>query len=269
LLRLAAIVDVAALLQRIHSLDAFGGAVFSLVVNVLVFVATLLFGEVVTCLWKRHPIASPPLPVSRTEVALAASCVVLNSVVMFVGWLLFRVDVVRVDPTESWLRWLVDALVLVAVMDFAMYVTHRLAHHPIAFRYVHGIHHRYDAVRPLTLFVLHPIEVLGFGGLWIGVLCIHSFSLGGMMLYLTINTTFGVIGHVGVEPLPRRWVSMPVLKLIGTSTFHARHHQTPTSNFGFYTSIWDGLFRSLDPSYRPRFRELPISTPAEPRPERD
>jgi sterol desaturase/sphingolipid hydroxylase (fatty acid hydroxylase superfamily) len=48
-----------------------------------------------------------------------------------------------------------------------------------------------------------------------------------------------------------------VLRSIGTSTFHARHHQEPTSNFGFYTSIWDELFRSLNRAYRDRFAQPP------------
>jgi sterol desaturase/sphingolipid hydroxylase (fatty acid hydroxylase superfamily) len=123
-------------------------------------------------------------------------------------------------------------------------VTHRLAHHELAFRWVHGVHHRYDRPRPLTLFVLHPLEVLGFGGLWIAVLTTHAFSLGGLLLYLTLNTTYGVVGHTGVEPLPPRWER--VLRLVGTSTFHAHHHQDPRSNYGFYTTVWDRLLGTLE-----------------------
>ena len=56
---------------------------------------------------------------------------------------------------------------------------------------------------------------------------------------------------------PCAWVHWPVLGMIGTSTFHARHHQTPTSNYGFYTALWDRLFGTLDPSYAKRFAEPP------------
>jgi lathosterol oxidase len=229
----------------------------SLVVNVIVFLLTLGIGFAITRIWRARPVASPAPPLARVELALAASCVVLNSLVMFTGWALFRASILKVDGDERPWRWAMDAVALVLVMDLAMYLAHRLAHHPIAFRFVHGLHHRYEAPRPLTLFVLHPIEVLGFGGLWVAVLCTHSFSLGGMLAYLTVNTTFGVVGHVGVEPLPRAWVRWPLLGMIGTSTFHARHHQTPTSNYGFYTALWDRLLGTLDPSYAKRFAEPP------------
>ena len=108
-----------------------------------------------------------------------------------------------------------------------------------------------------TVTVVVNAGVAGFGGLWIVVLCTTSFSLGGMMLYLTVNSVFGTFGHVGVEPLPERWSRLPLIGSLGTSTFHARHHQRPDRNFGFYTSIWDRLFRSLDPTYASTFGRPP------------
>lgn len=232
---------------------------WSLAVNVVVFILALLLGDALVRLWRHRPIALAPPPLSRSEVGLAAACVVLNSGVMLAGWGLFRTSVIRVFVEASIVRVVADGLVLLLVMDLAMYVTHRIAHHPLAFRLVHAIHHRYDAPRPLTLFVLHPLEVLGFGGLWLAVLCTHRFSLGGILLYLAFNTAFGTLGHVGVEPLPTAFVRVPFVSSLGTSTFHARHHQAPGTNFGFYTTVWDRLFGSLEATYSTRFGE-PVSS---------
>ena len=41
----------------------------------------------------------------------------------------------------------------------------------------------------------------------------------------------------------------PLLRDIGGSTFHARHHQDLRCNFGFYTLIWDRLFGTLRKDY--------------------
>jgi len=213
---------------------------FSLVVNVGMFASAVLLGEGVRRVWRAQPVAEVPPPVTAAERMLAALCVLLNSAVMLVGWLLFRANIIRIDDSASIIRWLSDAAALLLVMDAAMYVLHRAAHHPIAFRLVHGIHHRYVYPRPLTLFVLHPLEVLGFGGLWLLVLMPHAFSLGGIFLYLTANILFGMLGHVGVEPFPRALAR----SMLGSSTFHADHHQQPTTNYGFYTGIWDHLFRT-------------------------
>lgn len=245
------------LLDYTRSLAVGEAALLSLLVNVVVFAVTLALGELVVRAWRGRPVALPPPPLSRAEITLSATCVVLNSLVMLVGWALFRAGVLAVDGDPHLGRWLLDAALILVVMDLAMYLTHRLAHHPLTFSFVHGIHHRYDAPRPLTLFVLHPLEVLGFGSLWIVILCLHPFSLGGMLLYLTLNTTFGALGHVGVEPFPRGWVRWPVLRAIGTSTFHARHHQSPTSNYGFYTLVWDRLFGTYDATYPHQFAEPP------------
>jgi sterol desaturase/sphingolipid hydroxylase (fatty acid hydroxylase superfamily) len=60
-----------------------------------------------------------------------------------------------------------------------------------------------------------------------------------------------------VEPFPRRLREIPLLRWIGTSTFHAEHHEHPRYNFGFYTLIWDKLFGTLDPEYDTRFSRQP------------
>lgn len=42
---------------------------------------------------------------------------------------------------------------------------------------------------------------------------------------------------------------MPLIGLLGASTFLAEHHEDPGFNFGFYTLLWDKLFGTLDPEY--------------------
>jgi lathosterol oxidase len=217
-------------------------------VNVAVFIGALLLGALLVRAFRRSPVGGEPGPLTGAEALLAAVCVIGNSFVMLVGWLLFRAGWLRVEAEVTALHALVETAVLLLVMDLAMYVTHRVAHIPVAFRYIHGIHHRYDRVRPLTLFVLHPLEVLGFGGLWITLLSCHSFSLASVLGYLTINTVFGVVGHVGVEPVPKRVRSSLLGRGIGTSSFHARHHANSERNFGFYTTVWDRLFRTFEPT---------------------
>lgn len=42
-----------------------------------------------------------------------------------------------------------------------------------------------------------------------------------------------------------RWGRWWGLRHVGTSTFHAGHHQDAGHNFGFYTLVWDRLFGTL------------------------
>lgn len=110
---------------------------------------------------------------------------------------------------------------------------------------MHLLHHEAIDPKPIDLFVLHPVETICFGGLWLALLIVHPFNLYAMILYLIVNVLFGMLGHLGIEPLPEKLRKAPVLKYIGTSTFHHQHHRDVEHNFGFYTSVWDRLFGTL------------------------
>lgn len=210
-------------------------------INVATFFASLAAGEVLVRLFRGRPVTPPPEPLERAEVLWAALCVLLNGGVAVAGWFLWQAGHIHVRRDAGW-RAVLDVFVLLLAMDLAMYVFHRVAHARWLFPLVHATHHRYDRPRPLNLFVLNPAEVLGFGGLWLAVLMLYPASWTGIVVYLGLNLAFGTLGHLGVEPFPRAWARLPVLRLLGSSTFHADHHQDARVNFGFYTTVWDRVF---------------------------
>lgn len=214
--------------------------------NVAVFVLSVTAGEALVRVYRHRPVAPPPEPLEAREVWWAAACVVLNGCVAIAGWFLWRAGIIRVRPGAGW--WvLLDVAVLLLAMDLAMYVSHRVAHVRWVYPLVHRTHHHYDKPRPLNLFVLNPAEVLGFGALWLAVLCVYTATWPGILVYLALNLVFGTLGHLGVEPFPKSWRTRPVLRHIGSSTFHAGHHQDGRVNFGFYTTVWDRLFGTAGP----------------------
>ncbi|MES2568674.1 MAG: sterol desaturase family protein [Verrucomicrobiota bacterium] len=203
-------------------------------------------------LFRRHPIFEAPQPVTVSDLLYCAGSIGLNSVVAIIGWLLWKSGWIIVHH-GSFLQGLADTLLLIFIMDFAMYCLHRVAHHPLLYRVIHGTHHVHESTNPVSLFVLNPFEVLGFGSLLIAVLMLLSFSEGAILLYLSFNMICGTIGHLGVEPLPIRLMRFPLLRYLGTSTFHGLHHADRGFNFGFYTTLWDRLFHTLHPGYDARF----------------
>lgn len=234
-----------ALLDSFREMSITDAVAWSLGTNVAIFVVSVLFGEVLVRAFRDRPCSPTAAPLSRQEVLFSAGCVLLNSLVMVIGVVLFQRGAIHVHASVPLWRVVVDVLVLLLVMDVAMYVLHRIAHVPVIYSIVHRTHHTYENPRPLSLFVLNPFEVLGFAGLWLLVICVYASSAAGMIIYLFLNVVFGTIGHLGVEPLPTNWTKGPIWWL-GTSTFHARHHNQPRTNFGFYTLFWDYLFGTLD-----------------------
>jgi sterol desaturase/sphingolipid hydroxylase (fatty acid hydroxylase superfamily) len=100
------------------------------------------------------------------------------------------------------------------------------------------------------------MEALGFGAIWLAVLMLYTASIEGILIYLAWNLAFGLVAHVGVEPAPERWLRVPLLRYVSTSTFHAQHHLDRSHNYGFYLLIWDRLFGTLSPSYAAEFTRV-------------
>lgn len=229
--------------------------------NLVVFAFALALGEWLIRLCPEPRVAPPPPPLERLEVLVTISSVLLNTVVTIGGLFLWRAGWIRFRTDAGVWAWL-DVVALLLIMDLAMYVLHRLAHHPWLYPILHRLHHRYDKPRPLTLFILNPAENLAFGLLWLVVCVVYPASWFGMSVYLVLNVVFGTVGHLGVEPLPGWWVRVPGLRWVAGSTFHARHHQDLGCNFGFYTLVWDGLFGTLRADYWETFGKLPVEKDA-------
>lgn len=232
-------------LRSLSTLEFYG---FTLVMNVVIFVTS-----VGACAWLGRTFADSTLfeesqPLTRFDIFLAGLAVVLNAGIGFAGWHLWHAGLITLHDAPWW-RVLIDVVVLLLAMDIGMYWAHRIAHHPRLYPLFHNLHHNHESTNPISLFVLHPLEVLGFGGLMLAVLLIYPSSVNGLLIYLTLNVAWGTLGHSGVEPFPAAIAQKFYLNWFGTSTFHAEHHQTPGYNYGFYTLFWDKLFGTLHPRY--------------------
>ncbi|MGH9901599.1 MAG: sterol desaturase family protein [Pyrinomonadaceae bacterium] len=234
------------LLSTLREMPLWQAVALLLLQNLLVFALAVCAGHLIARAFRHRRVTPAPEPVTRLEIALTVSTILLNTLVTVAGFLLWRAGVVSFR-TDVGLWALLDVVILLLVMDFAMYVLHRVAHHARLFPLLHRAHHRFNNPRPLTLFVLNPAETLSFGSLWLILISCYSFSWLGMSVYLFLNVVFGTIGHLGVEPLPDSWQRTRPLSYLSSSTFHAVHHNEISHNFGFYTLLWDKLFGTLHP----------------------
>lgn len=181
---------------------------------------------------------------TRQEWGICAVTNLLNTVITYAGFWLWQHQVIIVATGGGW-RILTDFLMLFAAMDLLMFLFHVAIHKSFLYKMVHSLHHEAVDPKPIDLFVLHPVETLGFGSLWLLLLIVYPFDITGIAVYLTVNVVFGLAGHLGVEPLPDKVRQWPGMKYLGTSTFHHNHHQHVQYNFGFYTNLWDKLFNTF------------------------
>lgn len=228
----------------------------ALLENALILGAAVFFGEMATRLFSHRRVSPPAPPMSRTEIIIATVTFLTNSLTTLVGLYLWRRDIIRFRIDRGPLETLADIVLLLLAMDGAMYALHRVAHWSWIYPWLHKPHHEHVLPRPLTLFILNPLENLAFGGLMLTVFALHPFTIVATGFFLTFNVASGVVGHLGVEPLPDWWVRTPLVRNITGGTFHVRHHDDVSCNYGFYTVIWDRLCGTLERDYWGRFGKL-------------
>jgi lathosterol oxidase len=207
--------------------------------NVLITVLVLWSGRLIQQRFSPQP--GSPYLYSRKEWLICGLTNVLNTIITYIGYWLWKNGFIGISAEVSWFI-LIDFLILFLAMDLLMYVFHYIIHKTWLYKAIHGLHHEAVNPKPIDLFILHPLETINFGALWLLLLLLSAFNIYAIVIYLMINVLFGMIGHLGMEPLSTALRNKPFLKYLGTSSFHHQHHQDITHNFGFYTSIWDRLF---------------------------
>ncbi|WP_028978291.1 sterol desaturase family protein [Sporocytophaga myxococcoides] len=183
--------------------------------------------------------------ISLKEIYWTFATIFFNTLVTLAGYLLFKYGFIVFHLESDLLNILIDFVVLIFAMDLLMYVFHRAIHKmSFVYRY-HDLHHAYDTPTAISLFVLHPIEVMGFGSLWLMLLFAVDFSIYAVMLYLVFNVAMGIIGHLRKEIVPKAVKYNVCFQWLANTGFHVDHHQHEQHNFGFYTKVWDRLFGTL------------------------
>lgn len=144
------------------------------------------------------------------------------------------------------------------VEDFSRFILH-LSMHKFSFLwYFHKVHHSAQTLTPLTLYRIHPIEMIVYYGRG---LLVTGF-LSGFFVYL-FGAKVSAFDILGVHALgfvfnalganlrhSHIWLGFGALEHIFISPAqHQIHHSSApehrNKNFGTCLSLWDSLFRSL------------------------
>lgn len=153
--------------------------------------------------------------------------------------------------------WFVVSLALMILLhDAWFYWTHRLMHHPKIFRYVHLVHHRSTSPSPWAAYSFHPIEAVIEAGIFILIVFTipaHGLALSIFLIYMIFRN---VMGHLGIEFLPKNFITNRWINWHTTTTHHDLHHKHFNHNFGLYFIWWDKWFGTEHPNYQETFEEV-------------
>jgi Delta7-sterol 5-desaturase len=158
---------------------------------------------------------------------------------------------------------------LLVAHDSWFYWTHRLVHNRVLFARVHRHHHRSVTPTPFTAYSFSAAEAAMeavFVSIWVSLI---STPFTATFIFLGIMILRNVMGHCGVELMPRGFADHWFWGLFATTTHHDLHHSGSLNhNFGLYFTVWDRLMGTEHPRYREVFREVtsrpPLGASAEP-----
>jgi sterol desaturase/sphingolipid hydroxylase (fatty acid hydroxylase superfamily) len=167
------------------------------------------------------------------------------------------------DFEQAGIGYLAISLAAVIVAhDAYFYWTHRLMHHPRLYPYFHRTHHRSVAPTPFAAYAFDIPEALlmaAFTPLWLAFVPMHALGLFLFMAFMIIRN---VMGHAGVELMPRALADSRWFGWINATTHHDLHHATFHHNYGLYFTWWDHLMGTEHPAYREKLRGTPADDAA-------
>lgn len=156
----------------------------------------------------------------------------------------------------GWIYFFVSIFIMLILHDTYFYWTHRLMHHPILFRHVHLVHHLSVNPTPWAAFLFHPFEAVIESGILLVIVFVMPAHPLAIFFFLLIMTLINVLGHLGYELYPKKFLNHPIRRLNNTSVHHNMHHRFFNCNYGLYFNGWDRLMGTNHPEYTSTFEKI-------------
>ena len=199
----------------------------------------------------------------REIVASARTVVIfsINGVLVYLGVEAGIMTVLDRPGLQGMPYLVISTIGLILFHDTYFYWTHRAMHHPKLFRWFHRAHHRSITPTPFAAYAFDWPEAVVQSlivPLWLLVVPMHPL---GLFIFLGFMIIRNVMGHAGVELMPRRLADSRWFGWINATTHHDLHHSSFRYNYGLYFTWWDKLMGTEHPEYRARLRGRPSSEP--------
>lgn len=144
-------------------------------------------------------------------------------------------------------------LAVMVLQDAWFYHVHRALHAwPVAYRYIHALHHARSAPEGVDLFFMHPVEACVCVFLPLVALPylvpMHWFTYEGWVVFSVLIDVYGHASH-DIAPLhpfklsPYAYLRglFPWRKVFLMGPHHNLHHRRRRGNYALYFTFWDHM----------------------------
>jgi lathosterol oxidase len=107
----------------------------------------------------------------------------------------------------------------------------------VLYLWFHRIHHVPDRrMTAVALFVMHPLEAVGFASVLLVLMALVPVTLASVVLFFGLNLVVGTIAHLPWrDGTPERWWD----RWLGGPALHQAHHEHERADYGFFTHVYD------------------------------
>jgi sterol desaturase/sphingolipid hydroxylase (fatty acid hydroxylase superfamily) len=165
---------------------------------------------------------------------------------------------------RGWAYFAFTLVLLPILHDAYFYWTHRAMHHRLLYRRFHRVHHLSTNPSPWAAYAFAPGEAVVNGAFVPLVTLVLPVHVIAVFVFLAFMILRNVMGHLGLELLPRGFARHRWLVWSTTTTHHGLHHGRVASNFGLYFTWWDRAMGTTDPAYLETFDRITAANPATP-----
>ena len=154
------------------------------------------------------------------------------------------------DPYQYSAGYNAFSLVLVIFLqDAYFYFTHRLAHHPKLYKWMHRGHHHSKNPTPLTAFAFDPAEAMIQSIYLMGVVCLIPMHISVLCAVVLVMSLGALVHHFSLRMFP----ATPLGNWLGSwmvgPTHHWFHHRRFTQHYALYFTFWDRLLGTHHDGY--------------------
>ena len=197
--------------------------------NVLMFVLNF----VISFFWNKY-FRFEMLAYNSKDIFLAIFVAIfINVFIAIPGYILYLNG--EINFTKS--HFLRDLIIVFLLIDLMMFLLHLLSHFVYPFNKMHQKHHSHKYFNTLSLYVMHPFEAIAFGLLLTIIPFLFTMNLYSFLIFLFVNWLLGVVAHLNTK-------SKKSPLFFANNVFHKKHHLYGNFNFGFYTVVWDRIFKT-------------------------
>lgn len=145
---------------------------------------------------------------------------------------------------HGWVYYFSIIPVMFIIYDLYFYVTHRVMHHKKLFNLFHVTHHKSKEISPITALSMDILEAIINQGALIMLFFIFPIHTSHVYLWVVVTISYTIYLHSGIELFSNKFLETKIGKLINTTKTHSEHHLKFKGNYGYYTLIWDKIFKT-------------------------